>query len=83
MAMCMCYVSVYFMSFLSHSIFNALTQMTALCSKLYHRKDKYAINFALLTENGGMKGIAELKNEDMIKIIPRWNSAGFSTTFIH
>jgi hypothetical protein len=37
--------------------------MVALCWKLYHRKDKGVIRFALLTENGGMKGITEMKNE--------------------
>lgn len=57
MAMYMGYLNLYFMSFLSHGIFNVLTQIVTLCSKLYHRKDKDVIHFALLTENGGMKGI--------------------------
>jgi hypothetical protein len=53
-----------FRVFRKPGIFNVLTQMVALCSKLYHRKDKDFIRLTLLTENGGMNGTAEMKNED-------------------
>jgi hypothetical protein len=40
MTVCVCLLSVYVMPFLHRNGFHVLTQVTALCSKICHRKDK-------------------------------------------